>query len=631
MKVRSRNGWLLAALIALDALIIGLLLLMPRSGLEELAAFYVLLPLILVRLGIAAFTLFRSARHRHWGMGVYTLAALAAVAGLWYLSATLKPSYEPLHKVLRVAAVRKGEQVATQMDRRAHDRRRAAQRASNPDHAALCDLMDVAQDLQALQSAATASINEPCANYYGDVVPPLLHVIMHTYGPWTGGELLRPDADEAYVAPAAEWLLASGADPNVRDAMGNTPLHYALIFQNERLAKALLSNGACVLIQNDLGESARSTHSSHTLNRMIDEALQDPDMMRACGDLPDVSQQQVRSELKPITLDAAIRRCGEDTADAIQKLSSSGADVNLMNAKGETPLMAAVRHCIGAVPLLVDAGADVNQANRSGQTPLLRAARMRATEAVLVLLASGADVNHQNKAGNTVLHVLARAREVPSDLLRAVLTQDAELELKNRAGETPLVTAIEHGSVDMVAELISAGADISVRRARGHPLLNTLISCDAQDLAKLELLLKAGADPGIGVASGALPLALAFYNHLYLDCLAPARLLLAAGADPNQRDEFGRVALHGIAYWSQKDPGQALELLKQYGAQIDAPDPQGRTTLLLAAGSEASSLTLQRLLEHGADPQRRNAAGQTALAVAQAVGNERAVALLEGL
>jgi ankyrin repeat protein len=86
----------------------------------------------------------------------------------------------------------------------------------------------------------------------------------------------------------------------------------------------------------------------------------------------------------------------------IGSLIKKGADVNVFNYKGTTPLiMAAERHENERVfQMLIDAGADVNIADSDGGIPLIRAVKRRRNPFVIELLIdAGADVNMSNYAG----------------------------------------------------------------------------------------------------------------------------------------------------------------------------------------------------------------------------------------
>jgi ankyrin repeat protein len=73
-------------------------------------------------------------------------------------------------------------------------------------------------------------------------------------------------------------------------------------------------------------------------------------------------------------------------------LLSRGADPNMKDALGNTPLMIAANNSgAGLIEILVKHGANVNLGNNSGETPLIRAVQLRDLSMVRVLLAAGAD------------------------------------------------------------------------------------------------------------------------------------------------------------------------------------------------------------------------------------------------
>ena len=78
----------------------------------------------------------------------------------------------------------------------------------------------------------------------------------------------------------------------------------------------------------------------------------------------------------------------------IQEAIQSGADVNVRNKYGVTPLlMASQNGHAEVVKLLLAAKADVNAAMTNGVTPLFIASEKGHTEIVKLLLAARADVN----------------------------------------------------------------------------------------------------------------------------------------------------------------------------------------------------------------------------------------------
>lgn len=86
------------------------------------------------------------------------------------------------------------------------------------------------------------------------------------------------------------------------------------------------------------------------------------------------------------------------------------------------------------------------------------------------------------------------------------------------------------------------------------------------------------------------------YAALYGDSDS-VRRLLAAGADPNLKNDAGATAL----MWAVGDL-EKTRLLVDHGADVNARSDNGRTPLMIAASHHGSTPILQLLLDHGANP-----------------------------
>ena len=88
----------------------------------------------------------------------------------------------------------------------------------------------------------------------------------------------------------------------------------------------------------------------------------------------------------------------------IRFLKEKGANLNLRNDKGESPLVLATN--LGwteGVVLLVALGSRVNEANSTGETPLIAATLRRDAQMARALLKAGADPRRSDNSGRSAL------------------------------------------------------------------------------------------------------------------------------------------------------------------------------------------------------------------------------------
>lgn len=86
----------------------------------------------------------------------------------------------------------------------------------------------------------------------------------------------------------------------------------------------------------------------------------------------------------------------------IRFLLQNGADPNIRNKKGVTPLQLATSMSFTeGVEALIKGGANVNVGDQTGETPLIAAVHQRNTDLARVLLAKGADPDHNDNSGRS--------------------------------------------------------------------------------------------------------------------------------------------------------------------------------------------------------------------------------------
>jgi ankyrin repeat protein len=204
----------------------------------------------------------------------------------------------------------------------------------------------------------------------------------------------------------AKFLIDRGANPNIADAAGRTPLYAIVDIRNEDWTALPL--------------------------RKTEDALPSIEVLKAL---------LARKAEVNITLNRPLPG----------KSGMDGGDTTL--GAGTTPLMRAARSGdAAAMRLLLEAGADPKLATRDGNNVLMLAAGIgyrdknttgteaEALEAVKVALATGLDLNQANAKGEITLH--GAASRGADTVVQFLLDRGARLNEKTRQGLTPLDYAL---------------------------------------------------------------------------------------------------------------------------------------------------------------------------------------------
>jgi ankyrin repeat protein len=91
------------------------------------------------------------------------------------------------------------------------------------------------------------------------------------------------------------------------------------------------------------------------------------------------------------------------------------------------------------------------------ETALHIVARRGDERYTLFLLQKGADPNIRDGKGNTPLMIAVSAGADP--VVQALIKHKANVNLANDSGETPLIRAVQQRDINLVRELLTAGAD----------------------------------------------------------------------------------------------------------------------------------------------------------------------------
>ncbi|MCY4195784.1 MAG: ankyrin repeat domain-containing protein [Rhodobacteraceae bacterium] len=146
-----------------------------------------------------------------------------------------------------------------------------------------------------------------------------------------------------------------------------------------------------------------------------------------------------------VVLHAAIK---SDDISNVRLILADGLDPNIPDTSAPSGLATPLIHAAWydqpeIVQMLIAAGADVDMKNGNGLTPLHLVAHRASTKTVQHLLAAGADPNGRGPQGSTALH-WAAARKTPGDASRIVLALlDAGVDpaVRDDQGRTALMIA----------------------------------------------------------------------------------------------------------------------------------------------------------------------------------------------
>jgi ankyrin repeat protein len=231
----------------------------------------------------------------------------------------------------------------------------------------------------------------------------------------------------------------------------------------------------------------------------------------------------------------------ECSLNKIKRLLSRGADPNVGNEVGMTPLHYAAQDCPEAIPVLIEYGADPRARDEGGLTPLHIAALRGSVDAVRALIPHS-DVDARDNEGRTPLHMALEYEHCDAALL--LLQHGTDINAVDSDNRTPLHLAAGAGCVEVVKLLLQHGANVSARDNKN----NTVLHYAAKSLNKevVELLLRS-TDVNAKNIYGETPLKLLMRECVRWDerkrCYEVARLLVTHGADPNIRDSRGTAPL----------------------------------------------------------------------------------------
>ena len=171
-----------------------------------------------------------------------------------------------------------------------------------------------------------------------------------------------------------------------------------------------------------------------------------------------------------------------DYTQEIQYLVAKGANVNLPNEKGDTPLHVAANFTnVPTLCTLLSIGAQVNSQNSNGETALMIASKKYNSQCVLLLLEFGAEKDVQSLRGDTALMNCIKSttyhEESSYKIIDLLLQNGCKTDIADNKGQIPLFLPIQKNESDIISKLLLFGADIVTEDNHGMtPFLASIIT-----------------------------------------------------------------------------------------------------------------------------------------------------------
>jgi ankyrin repeat protein len=465
--------------------------------------------------------------------------------------------------------------------------------------------------------------------------------------------------DPVRQADADQWsvfvqkALAAGVEIEEKNEQGQTPLLAAAEQGAPGAFMALIKAGANMLVEDNRGWNALLTWLAKGGGNIVGErrtALFE-EAIAQCADIREYLNHRGQTPL----LAAADWRL----LDAFETLAGLGVNLQARNRHGENALtllvgqfaqddMSAKRW--GQLLVKVAAsGANVDEQNTQGETPILLAGGLGMVDAFAAFLDAGANPRARYQEDDTALMLLMHHvrndidAEQWSHLFQRAITNGANIEEENVAGETLVQQAARRGFVNAVTGLIEAGVNLRVTDEHGRTALGLLLAeaSEGMNAKQWETLLKKAiaqeAEREEEQGQDRTPLIEEKDGDGQTLLMTAAKLgridlftvLVDAGANLRVKDEHERTALVLLLSETPDDMDAqqwAALFAKAIAKDAETEEAQGKSqtpileetsrsgeTPLLVAGSRGLVSAFTALVNAGANPCVRGEDNETAL------------------
>lgn len=381
-------------------------------------------------------------------------------------------------------------------------------------------------------------------------------------------------------------LLDAGADPNISDSTGLTPI--SIIMKSEKMKERELIIGVEAL-----------------LKRGVDVNTVDLDGAR------------------PIHY-----ACKKGYSKLVDVLVNGNANAGF-KFEGSTCLHLSIESLDKAsLDIILKTGVDLNVKNSDSLTPLMLCSKLHFAEGTksLVMFSDKLLLNSKNQDGDTCLHICSRKNGFAvSNIIRLLVEHGADINAQNDDGEAPIHVHIRRSRIEGVRTLLELRCDLHTRSK--NDLTPLMFASETGNISAVRMLLRAGAN--VNEENSGLHSCLFYFCDRESISVRILRLLLRAGGNILKRDKDGDTILHEASLGNN---AAVIRFLARKGMNLNITNNNNETALFQASRSghsEVVQILLQKNGEsEGADPKIQDSNGVSAYQIARSNGHNEIVQML---
>ena len=389
-------------------------------------------------------------------------------------------------------------------------------------------------------------------------------------------------------------LLENGAEIDLEDNEGNTPICFCARFGNEKSIKFLKEKGADIYKRNKSKISPIETCIQYGHKKSMEIFLE------FGYEINNISQGEM-SLLGVATINNNI--------EIINYFVEKGADINLRDGLGYTPIFYSIIAESGyLLKYYLEKGVDINILCKDNNSLLYYSLQNKSDEIFNILIDRDINVNTYSNKGISPLYKACRNRDLIK--IEKLLQKGAKIEANIRM--TPLKLVIINDDYDILDLFINYGLDLNLEIG-GVSLLVGAIK--KKDIKLVRYLIKNGVNVNHIDSKNNIPIKVAVIDNDDVEIL---ELILKNGFDSMAHQVIKIDLLLLSMNWNNlKKTEEFLNVFLKYGFRLEEKNERGQSLLFCMVYrlmfSRRNFNILKLLLDFGADIESVDYEGTTML------------------